>query len=67
MKKLYKQLTREQKAKNVIFSSELVGDGMTQTVHEVTADQPDKWEVIARLKDDKFFNDSPFKYNLIRQ
>jgi hypothetical protein len=64
MKKKYKELTEEQKARGVIFSSELVGGGI---VHEVLKDDEDKNVVIARLLNDRFFNDSPYKYNLIRR
>lgn len=69
MIKVYKKLTADQKARGVIFSSclskcrsELIGD----TIHEVKMDDPDKDETIRRLKDDKFFNGSPWKYNIIR-
>lgn len=64
MKKKYLKLTKDQKDRGVIFSSELVGGG---TVHEVFSDDEDKEKKIDRLLDDKFFNNSPFKYNLIRQ
>jgi len=70
MKKVYKRLTADQKARSVIFSStlseyreEMQGD----TIHEVKADTPDRDTIIKRLKDDKFFNDSSFKFNIIRQ
>lgn len=70
MRKIYKKLTKDQVARGVIFTStlskattELAGD----TVHEVKADDPDKYETIRRLKDDSFFNSSPWKYNIIRQ
>lgn len=64
MKKVFKDLTEDQKSRGVVFSSELIGGGK---VHEVFADEEDKEERIKRLLDDKFFNDSPYKYNLIRQ
>jgi len=69
MRKVYKELTPDQKARGVIFSSELVGGGK---VHEVFAHGEDCDKLsnsvkIKRLLDDSFFNDSPYKYNLIRQ
>lgn len=70
MRKIYRPLTKDQKERGVIFSStlskartELVGD----TIHEVFATDADKYTTIERLKDDKFFNGSPWKYNIIRQ
>lgn len=66
MKKKYLKLTADQKARGVIFSSELKGSGL---VHEVF--EKEGYQEIERRKnlllDDKFFNDSPWKYNLIRQ
>jgi hypothetical protein len=72
MKKVYKKLTSEQKQRNVIFSSQLISDDEninSGVIHEVlsTGNDKENCETIARLKDDKFFNNSPFKYNLIRQ
>lgn len=69
MRKVYKELTPDQKARGVIFSSELVGGGK---VHEVTQDdmrEDAKYyrKKINRLLDDSFFNGSHYKYNLIRQ
>ena len=70
MRKIYRKLTKDQKERGVIFSStlskattELSGD----TIHEVFATDTDKWATIERLKDDSFFNGSPWKYNIIRQ
>lgn len=70
MRKIYRKLTKDQKERGVIFSStlskattELAGD----TIHEVFATDKDKWITIERLKDDSFFNNSPWKYNIIRQ
>ena len=51
MRKIYRKTT-----------TELDGD----TIHEVFADDPNKYRKIENLKDDKFFNDSPWKYNIIR-
>lgn len=70
MRKVYKNLTEEQKARGVIFSSELVpkrGYNLDSVVHEVLATDEDKHTRINRLLDDRFFNRSPFSYNLIRQ
>ncbi len=66
MKKRYLQLTKEQKERGVIFSSTLL-PSENPIIHEVKATDEDKHEVIKRLKDDSFFNDSIFKYNEIRQ
>lgn len=70
MRKIYKPLTKDQKERGVVFSStlskartELIGD----TTHEVFATDPDKYATIERLKHDSFFNESPWKYNIIRQ
>ena len=69
MKKLYKKLTKDQKERGVIFSSclsthstELEDD----TIHEVMKEDRGKILTIKRLKDDKFFRDSHFKFNIIR-
>jgi len=66
MKKKYLKLTLEQVKRDVIFSSQLMPDN-SPTIHEVLKDDDDKNEVIRRLKDDKFFNDSKWTYNLIRK
>ena len=70
MRKIYKELTKEQKERGVVFSStlskyttEVSGD----TIHEVFDDTEDRETVIMRLLDDSFFNGSPWKYNIIRQ
>lgn len=69
MRKIYKSLTEEQKSRGIIFSSTLsryTTELTTDTMHEVHKDDPDKHRVISNLKDDSFFNDSPWKYNIIR-
>lgn len=66
MRKVYKKLTQEQKERGVIFSSVLKG-GSTETLHEVMSTDSDAQEQIRRLKDDKFFNGSPYTHNEIRQ
>ena len=64
MRKVYKELTSDQKARGVIFSSELIGGGL---VHEVLKSDDDKQAKIRRLLDDSFFNHSPYKRNEIHQ
>jgi len=69
MRKIYKQLTKKQKERGVIFTSTLskhTTELTTDLTHEVFEGNADKWEQIQRLKDDKFFNNSPLKYNIIR-
>ena len=68
MKNHYLKLTPEQRARGVIFSSELLPQiGETRTIHEVKADAPERDERIARLLDDKSFNAGPYKYNEVRR
>ena len=66
MKKKYLPLTIDPKQRGVIFSSELVGGGI---IHEVfiTESEEEINKKILRLLDDKFFDNSPYKYNLIRK
>lgn len=69
MKKHYLKLTKEQKERNIIFSSELFPSGK---VHELTKPiTSDEWKEFERkrelLLDDKFFNNSGYKYNIIRR
>lgn len=69
MRKIYRKLTADQKSRGVIFSSTLsVGtiERPGDVVHEVMAGDPDGARVIRNLKDDRFFNGSPWKYNVIR-
>ena len=75
MKKIYRKLTKDQRERKVYFSSalstqktELSGD----TIHEITEqdyiDNPTEAEAREkRLLDDRWFNDSPWKYNIIRR
>ena len=63
MTKKYLKLTDEQKSRGVIFSSQLQSGTI---IHEVLATDEDRNEVIERLLNDKFFNNSPYKYNEIR-
>lgn len=70
MIKIYKKLTAEQKARGVVFSSTLSTEKTERkndTIHEVLKNDSDQLEVIRRLKDDKFFNDSQWRYNIIRK
>ena len=70
MRKVYKKLTEEQKKRGVIFSSCLsVGRSETteDTKHDVLGDTAVYINTIARLKDDKFFNSSPWNFNIIRE
>lgn len=62
MRKLHKKLLKEQKERNVIFSSQLIPNGR---LYEVTEDREDKEKVIERLKNDKFFK-GIYKFNEIR-
>ena len=75
MKKVYKKLTESQIKRGVIFSSCLseyrTEQTDTDTIHEVFKTDDIKQELknneeISRLKDDKFFNPSHFKFNIIR-
>lgn len=63
MRKKYLKLTDEQKQRGVIFSSRLVPSTI---IHEVTDTGREGRKTIERLLDDKFFNNSPYKYNEIR-
>ncbi len=70
MKKVYKKLTAEQKARGVIFSSclsEYRQEMENDTIHEVKKGQKDTTEVITRLLNDKFFNNSHLNYNIVRR
>lgn len=66
MKKVYRKLTKDQKARGVIFSSQLKP---SNSIHEVLDNDPQKEYHIQLLKNDSFFDDedSPYLYNLIRK
>tara|TARA_R100001086_G_C11802431_1_gene249237 strand:+ start:686 stop:880 length:195 start_codon:yes stop_codon:yes gene_type:complete len=64
MRKVYKKLTKEQKDKGVIFSSELIG---SETIHEVKETDDNQELTIRRLLDDSFFNKSPYSHNEVRK
>lgn len=69
VRKLYKKLTDEQKARGVIFASTLSTQRIEQpndTIQEVLKDAEDRDVRIYRLLDDKFFNKSHWKYNIVR-
>jgi len=74
MKKIYLPLLKEQRQRGVYFSSTLSPyrfETEDSTRHEITHDDRlnDRLEAIAtekRLKNDKFFNGSQFKFNIIR-
>lgn len=74
MQKIYRGLTKDQKKRGVIFSSALVFSDKNEysedvKIHEVflDMDREERNRIIDNLKNDKFFNDSPYKYNIIRQ
>ena len=70
MKKIYKKLTKEQTTRGVIFSSCLstaTTEQNNDTVHEVLHGDSDQETVINRLLNDSFFDNSPYKYNIVRR
>jgi len=71
MRKSYLNLTDEQKKRGVIFSSSLSHwkDTDGDTIHEITADESREEQELKRerLFDDKFFNNSHWKFNVIRR
>lgn len=70
MIKIYNKLTNEQIKRKVIFSSCLSKSRTEQEnekIHEVFNTDEDGNETIKRLLDDKFFNGSPWSFNIIRQ
>lgn len=70
MRKIYKPLTKDQRERGVIFSSTLsryTTELTTDTMHEVFETDVDKYRQIENLKNDSFFNESPWKYNIIRR
>jgi len=69
MRKLHKKLTKEQKERGVVFSSTLskyTVETSEDIIHEVLSADEDKDRKIGLLKDDRFFRDSPWTYNIIR-
>jgi len=70
MKKVYMKLTKEQIKKGIIFSSCLSKYKTEQeqdTMHEVHKEDTEQDIIISRLLEDKFFNPSPWNYNIIRR
>ncbi len=70
MKKVYKKLTEDQIKRGVIFSSCLSScrtEQESDTMHEVLKDDEDFYSTIERLRDDSFFNSSPWTFNIIRE
>ena len=72
MKKVYRPLTKDQKARGVVFSSTLSRETIEQPgdlVHEVLKDDPQKDALIPNYLDDSFFDDErcQFRYNIIRK
>ena len=69
MRKIYKELTKEQKERGVIFSSTL-SDNKTETefdtIHEVFESDNRKEDLIKNLSEDGFFKGFR-KYNIIRR
>lgn len=70
MQKVYKKLSQSDRLNGIIFTStlskyreEMEGD----TIHRVRKDDPEKERHIGLLMDDKFFNRSPWRYNIIRR
>ena len=57
MKKVYMDLTEDQKSRGIIFTSTLSTERTEQegdTTHEVEEDNIDRHNMIRRLKDDSF-------------
>lgn len=69
MKKIRLDLTAEQIARGIAFSSTLSKAKTEQPgdlTHEVYKNDPEIASKIDRLLDDKFFDPSPWSYNIIR-
>jgi len=72
MRKIYKKLWEKDINEGVVFSSCLSmqrTEQLKDTIHKVYKTEPiaEQQKKIMRLKDDSFFNKSPFyKYNIIR-
>ena len=73
-KKIYRPLLKEQKERNILFSSTLSEykfETLESTRHELSEElYVDDYKEFKRreglLKDDSFFNMSPYNYNIIR-
>jgi hypothetical protein len=69
MKKIYKKLSKERREKGIMFTSTLSNSKTEQeedSVAIVYAKDDEIEERIRRLKNDKFFDESPWEYNIIR-
>lgn len=68
MKKLYRKLTKDQKERGIVFSS-CLSEGRCEIgkIHEVHRFDEERELKIYRLLDDSFFNNSHFKYNIVRK
>lgn len=67
MIKIYKKLTPDQVKRGIVFSSQLSmskGDNGSGYPHELKERDSD---IETNLLDDSFFNDSNYKYNIIRK
>lgn len=72
MKKIYKKLTDDQKKRGVVFSSTLSEHTIEQPedlTHEIFADEDDneKERRKKNLLNDSFFDESPWRFNIIRR
>ena len=70
MRKIYRKLTVDQRARGVVFSSSLSETRQEgRVVHEVRADDPDKDRLIKNLLEDSFFDDPmcQYKFNIVRR
>ena len=70
MRKIYRSLTKDQRARDVIFSSALSitkSEDDADRIHEVLDTDTDRDVRIRRLKNDSFFRNSPYNYNIIRK
>ena len=70
MRKVYKKLSTKQINEGIIFTSTLSKEKTEQNgdiIHKILKSDDDRYEAIARLKNDRFFNNSHYNYNIIRR
>ena len=73
LNKIYTKLSKDEKKRGVVFSSQLKVSYTQRTckhdaeIIEVHKNDPDKVLKIQRLKDDTFFKGSPWKFNRIKE
>lgn len=70
MKKVYLELTLDQRNRDIVFSSTLSIDkreNPSDKIHEIKKDDKEQQKTIVRLLNDTFFENSPWNYNIIRQ